>query len=58
MRRRGIYFGVGLTGPGSSHTLLHMFWCWKMDSFENYNKQNNGVHIDGCAAGILFNVQD
>lgn len=24
-----IYFGVGLAGPGCSHTLLHMLCCWK-----------------------------
>lgn len=46
----GIYFGVGLAGPDSSHTQLHRFCCWK--------GQNNGVHIDICAADLLLNMRD
>lgn len=50
----GIYFGAGLVGPDSSHTLLHMFCCWKKDISENQNKQNNGVRIDICAADVFI----
>lgn len=50
--REGSILRVRLTGPGSSHTPHAPYvLVLELDSFVHNNKPNNGVHIDGCAAG-------